>query len=83
MKKDLIPILSSTSSWILTITQANEVFQLIELILSILATLLTVFYILIKWYKKATEDGNISPEEVKELIEELNELKKEKDNDNK
>lgn len=76
MKKTILPMLTSSANWILTITQTNEIFQLIELILAIISSLLTLLYILYRWYKKASEDGNISPEEVKELIEELDEYKR-------
>ena len=77
MKKDFLAYIGSGVNWILTITQTNEIFQLISLILSILTTLLTFLYIIYKWYKKATEDGKIEPEEIEELIDDIEKQKEE------
>lgn len=53
--------------YILTVAQTNEVFQLVELILSILTTLFILSINIYAWWKKAKADGKISEEEVEEL----------------
>ena len=53
MKDDAIASGGSVLSWILTITQTNEIFALIQIIASTIVSILTILYILWKWYKKA------------------------------
>ena len=76
MKDEAIGGTGSILSWVLTITQTNEIFALIQIIASTIVSIITIGYILYKWYKKATEDGKITKDEVEELG---NELKKYKD----
>lgn len=52
---------------ILTVLQTNEVFQYISLALTILSTLVAIAFTIYKWWKKANEDGKITPEEIDEL----------------
>ena len=63
--------LTETFGVIFTAIQSNEIFQLISLILTCLATALSIFYTFYIWYKKAKADGKITKEEVEELKEEL------------
>lgn len=74
MKDEAIGGTGSLLSWVLTFTQTNEVFALIQIIASTIVSVVTLFYILWKWYKKATEDGKITADEVEELGEELKEF---------
>jgi len=53
---------------VLTAVQTNQIFQTISLILTCIATALTIAYTVWKWWKKASADGKIDEEEVKELI---------------
>ena len=72
MKHDeIVGFVGSGISTALTITQTNEVFQLIQLILSILAFLVTICFTIWKWHKKAKEDGKITIDEVEELFDNL------------
>ena len=57
---------------ILTAVQTQQIFQIISLILTCIATLLTIAYNIYRWYKKATEDKKITPEEIKEGIDVIN-----------
>lgn len=59
-----------------TILQANELFQLIQAILSILVLLATLGYTIWKWYKKAKKDGKITEEEYDELMDNLKDFNK-------
>lgn len=59
-------------SWVTTLTQANEVFRMIQLILSILCSVLVIIStIIIPWYKKAKKDGKITKDEVVELVDKV------------
>lgn len=60
----------------LTVVQTNEIFQIISLILTCIATLLTIAYNIYRWYKKATQDGKIDLDEIDELINILQNDKK-------
>lgn len=63
--------ITETFSVIFTVIQSNEVFQLISLILTCIATTISILYTIIIWYKKANSDGKITKEELNELKEEL------------
>ena len=54
---------------VLTAVQTNQIFQTISLILTCIATALTIAYTVWKWWKKASADGKIDEEEVKDLID--------------
>lgn len=57
---------------ILTVTQTNEVFQTIQIILTCLSTALVIAYTIWKWYKNAKKDGKITKSEVDELFDDIN-----------
>lgn len=75
MKSDLIVIGSSTMiQTICGITQTNEVFQRIQIIVGIISGVIAGLYYaskflikLVKWFKKAKKDGKITIEELDEL----------------
>ena len=52
-----------------TAIQPNEVLQTISLVITILGGLITIVFAVITWYKNAKKDGKIDKEEVKELID--------------
>lgn len=82
MKHDeVIGIVGSGISTILTVSQTNDIFQLVQLIISIISGLLTVLYICWKWYKKASQDGKITPDEIDDLFTNLKNNIKEEDKD--
>lgn len=49
--------------------QDNPVFQWIQLILAIVASLVLIAYRLWKWWKEASKDGKIDKEEIKEGLD--------------
>lgn len=57
---------------VLTAIQTQQVFQIISLVLTCLATALTIAYTVWKWYKNAKKDGKIDEKEIKEGIDILN-----------
>ena len=71
MKEDIIGGSGATGMWILTAVQTNEVFQLVQIILSCVVSLVTILYIVWKWWKKASADGKITTEEKEELEKEI------------
>lgn len=56
---------------IFTALQTNEVFQYISLAITILSSLLAIAFTIYKWWKKANEDGKITPEEIEALGNDL------------
>lgn len=58
-----------TASWVLTAVQTQEVFQIINLVLTCLSTLIVIFFTIWKWWKNAKADGTITSEEIQEGID--------------
>ena len=85
MKHDeVIGWVGSGISTILTISQTNEVFQLIQIILTSIAVLVSIAYTIWKWRKNAKKDGKITSDEVDELFEDINKViqyKEDEEND--
>lgn len=68
----------------LAVTQANELLQVIQIILSIIAFVVTISYTVYKWYKKAKDEdsdggSNITKAEIENLVHDLEEKIKEED----
>ena len=92
MKTDLIVIGSSAMiQTICGITQTNEVFQRIQIIVATISGVMAGIYYgskflikLIKWLKKSKQDGKITIEELDELDKIVDTIKpkEEIDNDN-
>lgn len=70
---DFMSWVGSIFGTILTAIQTEKVFQLISLILTILATLVSIAFTVWKWYDKAKADGQITIDEVKELSDSVKE----------
>ena len=62
-----------------TVSQTNEVFQTIQIIISALAGAVALAYTIWRWYRNAKKDGKITPDEVDNLFEQI--TKKEDEND--
>ena len=63
-----------------TVSQTNEVFQTIQIIISALAGAVALAYTIWRWYRNAKKDGKITEDEVDDLFEQI--VKKEdKDDD--
>ena len=56
-----------------TATQTNQTMQTINLIITIVVGVVTLAYTIFKWYRKAKEDGKITPDEVGDLVEDVKE----------
>ena len=56
---------------IVTVSQTNEVFQTIQIIISALAGAVALAYTIWRWYRNAKKDGKITEDEVDDLFKEL------------
>lgn len=53
---------------VVTVSQTNEVFQTIQIIISALAGAVALAYTIWRWYKNAKKDGKITEDEVDDLF---------------
>lgn len=84
MKHDYLSWIGSVFGTILTAIQSDQIFQYISLGLTILSTLIAISYTIWKWWRKAKEDGKIDEEEVKDLVDQIDDVvKKGEDKDEK
>ena len=65
-----------------TVSQTNEVFQTIQIIISALAGAVALAYTIWRWYKNAKKDGKITGDEVDDLFEQITKKEEEKDDRN-
>ena len=72
--------------YLITLLSTNEVFQWIELGLSILISVVILGYNLWRWWKEASKDGKITKEEIQQGLEIMGEgledIKKKEENAN-
>lgn len=79
---DFLSWIGTAFGGILTALQTDVVFQYISLALTILSTLVAIAFTIWKWWKKASEDGKITKEEIEELEDDLKEhIDKKEDKD--
>lgn len=57
---------------VVTISQTNEVFQTIQIIISALAGAVALAYTIWRWYRNAKKDGKITDDEVDNLFKQIN-----------
>ena len=73
MKQEVIGLIGGTIGTSVSATgtaiQPNEILQTISLIITILGGIITIVFALIGWWQRAKKDGKIDKEEVKELID--------------
>lgn len=80
MKHDYLSWIGSVFGTILTAVQSDQIFQYISLGLTILSTLVAIAYTIWKWWRKAKEDGKIDEEEVKDLVDQIDDVVKKGEN---
>lgn len=56
---------------VVTISQTNEVFQTIQIIISALAGAVALAYTIWRWYRNAKKDGKITEDEVDDLFKQI------------
>ena len=64
---------------VVTVSQTNEVFQTIQIIISALAGAVALAYTIWRWYRNAKKDGKITEDEVDDLFKQV--IKKEDSDD--
>lgn len=69
MKNNYTPEGLNVLTYILAVAQMNEIFQIVQLVLSCLTSIVLIGFRLYKWYKVAKEDGKITKEEINEAID--------------
>lgn len=86
--KNYVLELFNAVQYVLAILQSNEVFQIIEFVLSIIVSIVLLIYRIWKWWKDANKDGKITKEEIEDGInivvggvEEIKDKVKEDDKD--
>ena len=67
-KNEVVSFSGNIFTYILASIQINEVFQIIELVIAILTSLVLLGYRIWKWWKEAKKDGKIDKREIKEGI---------------
>lgn len=70
--KDFLDWIGCGFATILTAVQTQEVFQIISLILTCIATGLTIAFTIYKWFKNAMKDKKLDEKEIKEGIDIIN-----------
>lgn len=88
MKHDeVVGFIGTGVSTVLTVSQSNETFQNVQIVLSCICFIVTIAYTVWKWYKSATSKNSpggekITKEEVNKLFDNLAEnLKNEEENE--
>lgn len=67
--RDFLDWIGCGFATVFTAVQTQEVFQIVSLILTCVATGLTIAYTIYKWYKNAMQDKKLDENEIKEGIE--------------
>lgn len=82
MKLDSSNVLTAISTvygTFMSLVTESQVYQIIIAILTILGLTFNIAYTIWKWYRKASKDGKITPDEVDELMDDLHNIKKDGD----
>lgn len=69
MKHENLDLITTSLSAFLTTIQADQLFQLLGFIVTIISALIGVAYRIYHWYKEAKADGKIDSDEIKKLID--------------
>ena len=77
--KEVISWSGSAVGTICTALQTDEIMRWIQLSLTILSTLVAIAFTIWQWWKKAKKDGKITPEEVKDLADDINHVLNDKE----
>ena len=66
---EIISYIANGLTYVVALSQTNEVFQIVELVFAILTSVILLLYRLWKWYNEAKKDGKITKEEIKDGID--------------
>ena len=56
-----------------TALQTNEVFQTVSLVVTILSGIVSIVFIIWRWWKQAKKDGKVDGEDIGQLLDDLSE----------
>ena len=73
---DYFAIGGNALTYVLSVTQANEILQIVSFVFSIITSCLIVGLKLWGWWKEAKKDGKITKEEIDEAIDIVDDFKK-------
>ena len=65
---EIISFIANILTYVVALSQTNEVFQIVELVFAILTSVILLLYRLWKWYNEAKKDGKITKDEIKDGI---------------
>ena len=65
----IILVLIALFGVIVALDENSVIFQLVSLVLTVVATSITIISHIIKWYKNAKKDGKITIDEVEDLVD--------------
>lgn len=71
MNKNILGYSLSGFNWLIAALSTNVVYQAIEIVLAVISTLVTLSFTIWKWYKAASKDGEITNDEVKNLVDDI------------
>ena len=72
MDKELVLCYTLTGlQTVFTSLQDNEIYQIIQMVLSLISGVLVIAYTIWKWYVRAKKDGKITIDEIDEGIDEI------------
>ena len=80
---DYLTWIGSVFGTICTALQTDEVLRYIQLGLTILSTLFAIAFTIYKWWKKASEDGKITKEEIEDLTDDISDVLNDKEKGDK
>ena len=66
MKENGINYIGDAVAVVCTAVQPDEVLRIVSMIITIIATMMSITYTLYNWWKSAKSDGKITKDEVKE-----------------
>ena len=66
---ELFTFMGNVFTYILAFVQTNETFQMVEMILAILTSIVILAYRIWQWWKEAKKDGKITKEEIKDGLD--------------
>lgn len=78
---DISCIIGNALTYVLSMAQTNDILKGISFGLSILISLIILISKIIRWWKKAKEDGKITADELDELASIVEEAKQHIDNE--
>ena len=77
MKYSIVFLIVNVLQYVMAGIETNEVYQLIELILSIITSVVLLALRIWAWYKDAKKDGKITSKEIEKLYKDVDETSQE------